>query len=216
MPAVKYQPPAERWKHLPRTMATLREGPELRVVMLGDSIINDTSRSAWNLRVQRHYTKCRVVKITSVRGSTGCWWYKDKNRVQAFVLDHAPDLIVIGGISQRGDIDAIRTVIQQVRKADAKVEFLLQTGPFGRADPNAKTWSPAIDPKGDTYHAKLLRLAAEMKVEFMDLHGAWGQAVRASGKDVTYFKRDVVHANAKGEQILGRILEAYFAPKAEK
>jgi hypothetical protein len=27
------------------------------------------------------------------------------------------------------------------------------------------------------------------------------------------FKRDAVHANERGKQILGRILDAYFAPK---
>ena len=42
-------------------------------------------------------------KITSVRGSTGCWYYKTPERIQTFVLDFEPHLVIIGGISQRGD-----------------------------------------------------------------------------------------------------------------
>ena len=37
--------------------------------------------------------------------------------------------------------------------------------------------------------------------------------VRASGKDLDWFKRDPVHANSRGEAVLGRILLAYFSPK---
>ena len=55
-------------------------------------------------------------------------------------------------------------------------------------------------------------LAEQDNVGFLDLQAVWGQYVADSGQDVTWFMRDVVHANPKGEQILGRILERYFAP----
>jgi len=35
------------------------------------------------------YPQCKVVKIRSVRGSTGCWWYKEEGRVDEWVLKHA-------------------------------------------------------------------------------------------------------------------------------
>ena len=41
---------------------------------------------------------------------------------------------------------------------------------------------------------------------------AWGRYVRASGKDLNWFKRDEVHANERGEQVIGRILAAHLAP----
>lgn len=56
------------------------------------------------------------------------------------------------------------------------------------------------------------RLAAEVKVEFLDMHGPWGRYIRESGKELVWFKRDDIHANGRGEQILGRILSRYLAP----
>ena len=72
MPPVRYTPPSDRWQYLPETKQLLTGGERLRVVMLGDSIVNDTSRSCWNLLLDQRYPKCRIIKITSVRGSTGC------------------------------------------------------------------------------------------------------------------------------------------------
>ena len=42
MPPVQYSPPVERWEKLPKTRQLLTDGGTLRVVMLGDSIVNDT------------------------------------------------------------------------------------------------------------------------------------------------------------------------------
>jgi lysophospholipase L1-like esterase len=148
-----------------------------------------------------------------VRGSTGCWWYKDENRVQDWVLKHKPDLLMIGGISQKGNIEAIREVIKQVR-ATMNPEIMLMTGAFGEFDPKkGRNWTPTFDPNGNDYRAKLSRLAEEEKCEFLDMTGAWGQYIAESSKAMGWFKRDPVHANERGFQILGRILERYFAPK---
>jgi len=213
IPPLEYQPPADRWKYLPNTLRRLQEGGTLRIVMLGDSIVNDTSHSQFEKLLERRYPKCQVVKVTSVRGSTGCWWYKEENRVKQWVLDHKPDLVLIGGISQRDDVDSIREVIRQVR-AGCRAEILVMTGAFGSVDPrDDKQWHYAIDPKGMDYRARLLRMAAEEKVEFLDMTGPWGQYIRASGKPLDWFKRDPVHANDRGFQVLGRILERYLAPK---
>jgi len=43
------------------------------------------------------------------------------------------------------------------------------------------------------------------------LETAWAGYIRKSGKDLDWFKRDPIHANERGEQILGRILESYFS-----
>ena len=212
IPPVKTDPPADRWTLLPRTLKCLRSGPTLRVVMLGDSIINDTARSSWPLLLGAHWPKCTVRLVTSVRGSTGCWHYKAPGRVRTYVLDHAPDLVIIGGISQRGDVASIRDVIRQIRAAGTP-DILLTTGPFGRVDPNDETqWAAILHPPKDHYRLKLQALAAEQKTAFLDMQLLWGQYVRAAGKPVTTFKRDVVHANPTGEQILARILAQHLAP----
>ena len=121
---------------------------------------------------------------------------------------------MIGGISQRDDIESIRSVIHQVRAKKPDTEFLLMTGPFGNYDPRKdEHWRDTINPESDTYEARLMKLAAEEKCEFFDMRGAWGAYIRDSRWAMGAFKRDRVHANDRGKQILGRLLEAYFSPK---
>lgn len=216
MQAVKYEPPQGRWAHLPRTAKILKGGGEWRVVMLGDSIMNDISRSGWDLLLVKYYPNVTVRVTTVVRGSTGCWWYKEPGRVQKYVLDFKPDLVMIGGISERGDVDSIRDVVKQIR-AGSPADVLLMTGPFGRLDPGDEgQWKRVVDPPPGDYRRRLPELAKELNCEFLDLQMAWGNYVRTSGKPVTAYRRDPLHANLQGEQIVGRILAAYFAPKLDE
>jgi len=212
IPPVQYRPPAERWEKLPVTRKLLTEGGTLRVVMLGDSIVNDTSRSCWNLIVERRQPRCRIEKTTCVRGSTGCWWYKEPGRVQKYVLDHKPDLVIIGGISHRDDIESIRSVIRQIQEA-ARPDILLMTGAFGATDPGKNDqWQRISDPsRYSDYRKGLEQLAGEVGAAFLDMEAAWAGYIRASGKELASFKRDAIHANAQGEQILGHILANYLS-----
>ncbi|HUT45042.1 MAG TPA: SGNH/GDSL hydrolase family protein [Sedimentisphaerales bacterium] len=212
MDPVRYSPPPYRWKNLPRTRKLLTDRDTLRVVMLGDSIVNDTSRSCWNLLVEKRYPECKIDKITSVRGSTGCWWYKEPGRVRKFVLEHKPSLVMIGGISHRGDIDSIREVIRQIRAA-SDADILLMTGAFGNVDPrDDDQWQRISDRDHFSEYRKGLELLARgTGAAFVDLEIAWAGYVRESGKDLDFFKRDPIHANERGEQILGHILESYFS-----
>jgi hypothetical protein len=146
-----------------------------------------------------------------VRGSTGCWWYKDENRVQEWVLKHNPDVLMIGGISQRDDIEAIRSVIKQCREK-SPLEVILMTNAFGPTKPKIdKDWTEELPATG--YRANLKKLAEEEKCEFIDMCGAWGKYIKDSPMAMGYFKRDPVHANERGFQILGRVLEKYFSAK---
>lgn len=212
MEPVRYNPPSGRWKYLPRTKKLLTDGGTLQVVMLGDSIVNDTSRSCWNLLVEKRYPECKIEKITSVRGSTGCWWYKEPGRVKKFVLDHKPSLVMIGGISHRGDINAIRDVIRQI-KADSDADIMLMTGAFGNVDPRKdEQWQRISNPEHFTEYRKgLEQLARHTGAAFLDMEAAWAGYIRKSDKDLDWFKRDPIHANERGEQILGRILNSYFS-----
>ena len=199
---------------LPRTMQRLREGGRLRVVMLGDSIINDTGNSAWDVLVERQYPGAEIDLITAVRSGTGAWHYREEGRVESYVLRHRPDLLIIGGISHRDDVEAIRDVIRQVRE-QSDPEILVCTGPVGgkgdpREDPN---WTPEPDPAGDDFRVRLRRLAEEEGVAFLDMQTLWRLYIRASDKLYSFFLRDDIHANTRGRQVLARIMEHYFAPE---
>jgi lysophospholipase L1-like esterase len=214
MAPLRYTADPGRWAFLPRTLKRLQDGPSLRIVMLGDSIINDTADSKFDLLLGRMYPKCRIEKIASTRGSTGCNWYKAENRVQDYVIKYNPEVLIIGG-SSNGDAESVREVIKQVR-AKIAPEILVMTPVFGSNDKDVKDVKAIprdIDPNGRDYRANLKRVAEEEKVEFLDMTGPWVQYIRDSGKTYGWFRRDRVHANGRGRQILGRILETYFAPK---
>lgn len=208
MKPVTWTPPADRWTNLSKTKAKLENGPKLNIVMLGDSIIGDTSSSDYEHLIRKDYPKCDVVKTLSVRGSTGCWWYKDENRVESYVLRYSPDLLIIGGISQRGDIEAIRSVIHQCRAKLPDLEVLLLSPTFG--SPMPKTGPP---PEYLAYQAALPKLAAEEKCGYFDMTTPWKAYIDNSGYALDSFKRDVVHANDRGKQILGRLMQAFLAPR---
>lgn len=213
LPKIDYAPPADRFENLPKTKKILEGGDDLSILMLGDSIVNDMARSDWTFDLDELYPESSVEKTTVVRGSTGSWWYREPGRVERYVLPFQPDLVVIGGISHRDNVEAVRDVMRQIRsKTDA--DILLMTGPFGRVDPtDDEQWQKIVEPAEDSYPKKLAALAKEEQAGFLDLQREWGQTIRGSGKPVTDFKRDVVHANALGEQILGQILIRHLGPE---
>ena len=214
MKKIDYNPPKDRFANIPGTLKKLNEGPELRIVMLGDSIVNDTASSNYELLLMRRYPKCKVTKIRSVRGSTGCWYYAKENRVREWVLNHRPDLVIIGGVSNRDDADSVRSVVKQLKAEKPDIDIMLVTPVFGSKD-NVynRDWTYEIDPSKYLFRAQLRDIAKEEKCAFFDMTAEWKKYVNESGFDVGWFMRDPVHANARGSQILGRLLEIWFDDK---
>lgn len=211
MDPIVYHPPAGRLANLPRTRSRLRDGGVLRMVLLGDSIMGNTSASSFELLLMRAYPKCKIVKIASLRSSTGCQYYQQDNRVQDYVLKHDPDLLVIGGISNGGDAEAVRSVIRQVRARKPDTEVLLLTPVFGSPrDEHIRTYTREIDTTTTTFRSRLQKIATEEHCAFFDMTGPWWSYIQGSGKTYGWFMGDAVHANARGCQIIGRLLELWF------
>ena len=211
MDKIDYQPPAGRFANIPNTMRKLRDGGTLRMVLLGDSIMGNTSGSSFELLLMRDYPKCKIVKIASLRSSTGCKYYCQENRVQDYVLRHNPDLLVIGGISNGGDAEAVRSVIRQVRAQKPDTEVLLITPVFGSPrDEHIRTYTRQIDTARSNFRRNMQRVAAEERCAFFDMTGPWWEYIQASGKTYGWFMGDAVHANQRGCQIIGRLLEIWF------
>ncbi len=146
------------------------------------------------------------------RGGGGCPHYKEEGRIQKNVMPLKPDLMFIGGISQK-DIESIREVIGQLRAALPDVENLLFTGTFGTADPRSPQ-ELAMDKRSGAgeYGAVLKQLAAEQRCAFLNLTLPWADYIRSTKLHPHVFYRDRVHANEIGEQILSKILMAFFKP----
>ena len=208
---IVYHPPAGRFANIPKTIGKLRDGGELRMVLLGDSIMGNTSGSSFELLLMRDYPKCKVIKIPSLRSSTGCKYYREENRVQDYVLKHNPDLLVIGGISNGGDAEAVRSVVQQVRAKKPDTEVLLLTPVFGAMkDDHIRTFTREVDTTKSNFRFNMQKVAAEEKCAFFDMTGPWWTYIQASGKTYGWFMGDGVHANGRGCQIIGRLLEIWF------
>ena len=212
MPRGRFGRIPNTWKHLKRTHHALTQGGDLHVLGLGDSIVNDTMRSAWLATLAAAYPKARIRGTVYVRGGGGCQHYREEGRVAKHILPRKPDLVFIGGISQQ-DIASIREVIHQIRAGLPECEFLLATGVFGRADPRvpeelAKVKCSGTGPYGEALKA----LAKEQKCAYLDMTTPWAEYLCTSGVHPHRFYRDRVHANPMGEQILGRILMAFFKP----
>jgi len=171
MPKGRFTPPRNDWTGLQRTRRILTEGGELHVLGLGDSIVNDTMRSGWIALLREAYPKAKIRGTVYVRGGGGCQHYREEGRVQKYLLPLKPDLVFIGGISQK-DVASIREVIRQLRAGLPDAEFLLASGPFGSADPRDPDALARIkDPAGLTESLK--RLAAEERCAFLDMRTPW-------------------------------------------
>ncbi|NQT20919.1 MAG: hypothetical protein HQ592_14525 [Planctomycetes bacterium] len=221
IPPVTYTPPADRWKHIPRTMEKLRKGGKVTIVLLGDSIACDTGNSPVDVLIERLYPKAEVRLITSVRSSTGCSYYKDDNRVKEYVVDHNPDLLIIAGISHGHNPEPMRSVIRQVRE-QIDPEVMIMTGAVSPLDwfnnhyvVRSKLPKEKALENVNTFAARAAVVAREEDAEFFHIRRAWDEYIQSCGVDPDFFHRDFIHANARGRQVLARIIESYFAPAYE-
>ncbi|MHB9025221.1 MAG: SGNH/GDSL hydrolase family protein [Armatimonadota bacterium] len=207
IPPITYTPPADRWQHLPQTRNVLRKGGSLRMVLLGSSNINDVSSSYFELRIRQRNPKAVIDPIISVRGSTGCTFYQAPEQVKAYVLDYKPDTLVIECSAFGSTIDAIRSVIRQVRAAGPAEIVLATNAGYDEA------WLTQIDPNGTDFIAGVQRLANEEKVAFLDLGRPASRYFAGCGKPYEFFRRDKHHFNDRGKQAMAHIVAAFFAVK---
>jgi hypothetical protein len=149
-----------------------------------------------------------------VRGGGGCQHYKEEGRLAKYVIPRKPDLVFIGDISQK-DTESIREVVRALRAALPEVEILLATGTFGKADPRVpEELAKAAHSGTGPYGVALRELASEESCAYLDMTTPWAEFICSSKLHPHLFYRDAVHANEYGEQILSKILMAFFAPTA--
>jgi hypothetical protein len=210
MPKGEFTPPPSDWTYLPRTWRILNQGGELRLVAVGDSNVNDTMRSGWVAKLQEAYPKASIIATVYVRGGGGCQDFKEEGRIAKYVVPRNPNLVFIAGHNNK-DFPSIREVIHQLRAGLPEVEILLGTGTFGSVDPrDEKSLARGINSGAGEYGAALKALAGEERCAYLDLTTPWAEYIRSSKLHPYRFYRDVSHANEYGEQILGKIMLAFW------
>ncbi|HEY1379241.1 MAG TPA: SGNH/GDSL hydrolase family protein [Gemmataceae bacterium] len=205
-----YTAPANRQARLPNTMATLAAGGTANVVMMGDSIVADTYFSYFEAQAQQHTGGTLKVSAAIVGGSSATFWSQNIGTN----ITPTTNLLMFGGIStQAPDIPALDSVIQQARAINPNIEIVLMgpvAGPYNPfADPSLAL--PA-DPNGTDYRSQLLQLANADGVQFWDLTAPFDQYILNSGLTYNDFLRDGLHMNARGQYLVGDVLESFFTP----
>ena len=220
---------------LPRTMDALKTGKPWRVVMLGDSIIQDTFHSQFHALVKREFPQSNVEWILSMRGGTGCWHYILAENFYPYVVDHKPDLLIIGGISnnrkhdEKGGKDVGPTGadamvrVAKVARERLGCEVLLvnsplsvDTRPYDEANPAAPVPKMPFGPSQfrmremETEYGALKKLCAANRMQWWDEFLPCYTWLYGSGLPNQYYSRDFVHSGELGKQIIGRIMLAYF------
>jgi hypothetical protein len=216
MPAGRFTPPPNDWRHLTRTRRVLAEGGTLRIMAIGDSIVNDTMRSGWVALLQAAHPGVEISATVYVRGGGGAQHFLEQDRLRRHVFPRRPDLVLLGGISQHS-IEDLAALIDQLRAGLPEVEVLLGTGAFGTVDPrDADALASAPHSGAGTYGHRLRQLAAEKHCAFIDFTTPWAAYLNSSGLHPHRFYRDVGHANEYGEQVLAKILLGFWQPEPQE
>lgn len=234
---LNYTPPVDRFANLPNTLNKLSTGQNLSVVLLGDSIIQDTTNSYFDVMIERNFPGSTVtVEEAQGHGSgMNAWLNPDPNHwaqrtldIQKAVYDQDADLVIIGGISNGGEsnLAATRDIVQSL-KAQGK-EVLLTTGCFGSNNNtalNASQFVPEVN--GSTtgsdytlaYRNAIYNMAQSEQVGILDTYGIWGSyliELRNAGlSDSTYYRDQWTHANTVGKELVGQIYSSFFTPVPE-
>jgi hypothetical protein len=218
IPPLQLTPSSQRYQNLSRTRGKLAAGQTVRLVFVGDSIIQDMANSTLDVLLERVYPGALVQLITASGGGAGmdkwdtdsAWRWPDVDlNLDEAVIEQQPDLVLLGGISSSSGWQShFPSMIEKVRgRIQARwgysVDVMLTTGAFGTgAD------APGFD-------AGLQTISQQYSTSFLDLRAvteAYFAAAAQAGYTRTFFYRDVTHANYFGKQILGRILLAWFSP----
>ncbi len=228
LPPLNFTAPKDSMKLLPRTAEALRSGKPWHVVMLGDSIVQDTFHSQFHSLLKREFPNSNLRFTISMRGGTGCWYYCRADYFKKYVFDEKPDLLIIGGISnyRKGysptGTEAMEVVAQTAREYFG-CEVLILSAALSldtrQADKNApdadlpvQSWSYDNDGhlKNSMDKSGLENMTERNKFAFWDMATPTYTWLHASGKPFEFFSRDKVHSGEKGKQIIGRTMIEYF------
>lgn len=203
---------ANQVEFLHRTQARLMRGQEVKIVAFGDSITAGYESTApkmifWNRWADALRNKYPRAKITVKNAATaGDATTAGLRRLQAKVLDHHPDLVLIGfGMNDhnKGGVpvplfeENLKAMVAQIRGQSEAEVILYSTFP-----PNPK-WRFGSHRMAD-YAAATARAARASGCAYADIFNNW-QAVAARKKPEDLLGNDINHPNDFGHWIYYRV-----------
>jgi len=209
MPPLKFTAPPDSMALLPKTVAAMKNGTPWRVVMLGNSLMDDSVNSLFMALVQRDFPASRFNVVGSVRGQTGCGFYRIPEQFQKYVVAHKPELLMILDSTGGEDLEA---VVKMTRE-QVGCEILVINTPLGgdwRKKAETLDWRSFTNRSGGPAFniIPVRNCTQKLNVAFWDMTSPCNDYLAAAG-DID-FTRDYVHNNDVGKQIIGRVLHQYF------
>jgi len=207
-PAIAPDQRAAVQKNLRGTMNFLSKDIPLSIVILGDSIANDTYNGLFRLALAEHYPNAKFSIHLSVRGGSSCQFYRQFNRTAQYVLRYNPDLVIIAGVSHQRDTDAIRDVIRQIQES-SKAEILFMTGPHDlfNTSTSGRRLSVAEQDEREVRFKEEVRLLADLPgVASFDFTPVWKEYIASMSVPETHIMRDNIHYNFDGKLLLATFL----------
>ena len=233
LPPLNFAPKGNPLALAPKTLGALKTGKPWRILMLGDSIMQDTFHSQFHALVKRAYPKSDVTWLVSVRGSTGCWYYCEPENFKKYVADYKPDCVFIGGISgwihpemPLNGGPAIESVAKRVNsELGAEVVVMTPTLAIDWRVPKGTEQGTAVEPStfdpaalGDKAWKYDVQAAEELKAicakngwPLWDMFNPAYDWLFKSGLPSEFYSRDYVHSGELGKQLIARIALAYFS-----
>jgi len=223
LPQKPFQTSKDAFALLPKTKVALNSGLPYRIVMLGDSIVNDTWCSNYQALVMRDFPMAKLHFNNSVLGSTGAGHYCIPENFQKCVAQYHPDLVMIGGISnhhlKEGEnpkqrVENLVSLINQCRAIGAEVVLM--------SPPLSWKWRPGKEPaawsdqwtnkNGWTTYNRDYQFEAVKRthIAYWDLTTVPCDIVSDCPQESSWFSRDEVHSNDRGKQLIGQNLAAWF------
>ena len=232
LPPLNFAPKGNPLALAPKTLDALKTGKPWRILMLGDSIMQDTFHSQFHALVKRAYPKSEVTWLVSVRGSTGCWYYCEPENFKKYVADYKPDCVFIGGISgwihpemPLNGGPAIESVAKRINsELGAEVVVMTPTlaidwrvpkgTPEGTAVASSSFDPAALGDKAWKYDVqaaeKLKAICAKNGWPLWDMFNPAYDWLFKTGLPSEFYSRDYVHSGELGKQLIGRVMLAYF------
>ena len=237
LPPLAFKPSEDFTTLLPRTMEALKSGRPWRVVLLGDSIQQDSFHSQFHALVKRAFPQSDVEWILSMRGGTGCWHYILAENFFPYIVDHKPDLLIVGGVSNGRKHDETANgrdvgptgpdamvCVAKLARERLGCEVLVVNKPL---HVDIRMYDPANraaalpkqvfnvnqyeHQRGDgADYAKLRKLCKDAKIQWWDAFVPCYAWLYGSGLPWGHYSRDYVHSGEFGKQVIGRVLLEYF------